>query len=168
MQNILLALCQKFNVNPHKPFVDEWQEALNASPGLMDDFIEAKRSSELEQMGVNKEEKAALDNIVSGNMDMHQRMAQAQDAQRAVVQGSPADQDPDPLVFPGQRVRSAFCSSASRSWAHALTWEELTLVPQSFSTMAETLRVETFWTYISVRASLRACSERRPFSRALG
>lgn len=100
----LNALCQKFNVNPHRPFVDEWQEALNASPGLMDDFLEAKRSFELEQMGVNKEEKAALDNIVSGNMDMHQRMAQAQQAQQAVQQGSPADQDPDPVVFPGQRV----------------------------------------------------------------
>ena len=41
-------------------------------------------------------------------------------------------------------------------------------VPQSSSTMAETLRVETPWTYISAMASLRACSERRPFSRALG
>ncbi len=98
------ALCQKFGVNPHKPFVDEWQEALNASPGLMDDFLDARKTYELEQMGVNKEEKAALDNIVSGNMDMHQRMAQAQEAQRAVAQGSPADQDPDPVVFPGQRV----------------------------------------------------------------
>jgi tetratricopeptide (TPR) repeat protein len=99
------ALCQKFGVNPHYPFVTEWQEALNASPGLMEDFIEAKRSYELEQMGVSHEEKGALDNIIAGNMDMHQRMAQAQDAQRAVAQGSPADQDPDPLVFPGQRVQ---------------------------------------------------------------
>ena len=56
----------------------------------------------------------------------------------------------------------------SRSLAHALTCEELTVVPQSSSTMAETLRVETPWTYISARASLRACSERMPFSKALG
>jgi hypothetical protein len=34
--------------------------------------------------------------------------------------------------------------------------------------IAETLRVETPWTYISARASLSACSLRRPFSKVLG
>ena len=40
--------------------------------------------------------------------------------------------------------------------------------PQSCSTMAVTLRVETPWTYISARASMSACSLRTPFSKAQG
>ena len=101
----MAALCQKYRVaNPGKPFVDEWQQALNANPDLMDEFLDAKRAVELGQMGVTSEEKGALDQIVGGNMDMHLRMAQAQEAQRAVAQGSPDAGDPDPVVFPGQRV----------------------------------------------------------------
>ena len=98
----LVALCQRANVNPHKPFVDEWQEALNASPSLMARFVEARSAYELEQMGVSKDEKAALDQIRGGDMDMHQRMAQAQAAQAQVAAGDAGD--PDPVVFPGQRV----------------------------------------------------------------
>ena len=45
-----------------------------------------------------------------------------------------------------------------------LTCVELTELPQSSSTMAATLRVETPCTYISAKASLRACSLRTPFS----
>jgi len=101
----MVALCQKFNVpNPGKPFVDEWQQALNANADLMDDFIEAKRTIELGAMGVTGQEKDALDNIREGNMDMHLRMAQAQEAQRIVAQGGADAGDPDPVVFPGQRV----------------------------------------------------------------
>jgi hypothetical protein len=98
----LVALCQRANVNPHKPFVDEWQEALNANPDLMHEFVEAKHSYELEKMGVSRDEKAALDQIRAGDMDMHQRMAQAQAAQAQVAAGDAGD--PDPIVFPGQRV----------------------------------------------------------------
>jgi tetratricopeptide (TPR) repeat protein len=98
----LVALCQRANVNPHKPFVDEWQEALNANSGLMNAFVEARSAYELEQMGVSKDEKAALDQIRGGDMDMHQRMAQAQQAQADVAAGNAGD--PDPEVFPGQRV----------------------------------------------------------------
>jgi hypothetical protein len=98
----MVALCQKAQVNPHSPFVAEWQEALNASPGLMSCFVEARRTYELEQMGVSSEEKDALDEIREGNMDMHLRMAQAQEAQAAVARGDAGD--PDPVVFPGQRV----------------------------------------------------------------
>jgi hypothetical protein len=102
----MAQLCQKWGVpNPGKPFIDEWQQALNASSDLNDAFIEAKREYELSQMGVNKEEKAALDNVLAGNMDMHQRMAQAQQAQAQVAQGGADAGDPDPLVFPGQRVQ---------------------------------------------------------------
>jgi hypothetical protein len=98
----MVSLCQKARVNPQSPFIAEWQEALNASPGLMEQFIEAKRTYELEQMGVSSKEKDALDNIREGNMDMHLRMAQAQEAQAAVARGDAGD--PDPVVFPGQRV----------------------------------------------------------------
>jgi hypothetical protein len=98
----LVALCQKANVNPNRPFIDEWQEALNASPAVSARYIEARREYELGQMGVSSNEKAALDNIVDGNMDMHLRMAQAQQAQAQVAQGDAGD--PDPVVFPGQRV----------------------------------------------------------------
>jgi tetratricopeptide (TPR) repeat protein len=98
----MAALCQKFGVpNAGKPFIDEWQEALNANAELMDEFVEAKRAIELGQMGINKEEKGALDRILAGDMDMHQRMAQAQEAQRLAAA---PDADPDPVVFPGQRV----------------------------------------------------------------
>ena len=43
---------------------------------------------------------------------------------------------------PSERSRH-FCSSASRRLAQSLTWVELTSTPQSRSTTAETLRVET-------------------------
>jgi hypothetical protein len=98
----LVALCQKHGVDPHHPFVKEWQEALNASPALNEQFIEARRSFELSEMGVSAKEKDALDEIREGNMDMHLRMAQAQQAQAAVAAGDAGD--PDPVVFPGQRV----------------------------------------------------------------
>jgi hypothetical protein len=98
----MVTLCQKAQVNPHSPFIAEWQEALNASSRLMSQFVEAKRTYELEQMGVSSEEKDALDEIREGNMDMHLRMAQAQEAQAAVARGEAGD--PDPTVFPGQRV----------------------------------------------------------------
>jgi hypothetical protein len=98
----LVALCQKHGVDPGHPFVKEWQEALNASPRLNEVFIEARRGFELSEMGVSAKEKDALDDIRQGNMDMHLRMAQAQQAQAAVAAGDGGD--PDPVVFPGQRV----------------------------------------------------------------
>lgn len=81
------------------PFITEWQEALNADGDLHRRFIEVQRAIQLERHGVSHEEKAALDNILDGNMDMHQRMAQAQ-----VAQAEANDGDPDPVVFPGQPV----------------------------------------------------------------
>lgn len=104
----LAALCQRFNIPLRQPqggvypYIREWQEAMNASPDLHRRFIELTRSRELAKMGVNAEEKAALDEILDGNMDMHLRMAQAQEAQRAVASGDAGD--PDPVVFPGQKV----------------------------------------------------------------
>jgi tetratricopeptide (TPR) repeat protein len=82
-------------------YIPEWQEALNNSRDLHERFIELQELQTFAKMGVNAEEKAALDNIRDGNMDMHLRMAQAQQAQHAMAQG---DSDPDPLVFPGQKV----------------------------------------------------------------
>lgn len=102
------SLCERYGIPLHHPetgtiypFVTEWQEALNENPDLHRDFIEIQRSIELEQKGITGEEKAALDNILDGNMDMHLRMAQAQMAQREVQEGGG---DPDPVVFPGQPV----------------------------------------------------------------
>ncbi len=105
----LEALCEKFNVPLRSkqsggvyPYIAEWQEALNANPELHDHFLEIQRSIELESMGVSGQEKAALDQIRDGNMDMHLRMAQAQQAQRAINEGDGGEADP--LVFPGQPV----------------------------------------------------------------
>jgi hypothetical protein len=98
----LVALCQKANVNPNRPFIDEWQEAINSSPRMSEAYAEARSAYELGQMGVSKDEKAAMDEIRQGNMDMHLRMAQAQQAQAQVAAGDAGD--PDPIVFPGQRV----------------------------------------------------------------
>jgi hypothetical protein len=98
----MVALCQKHGIDPHRPFIDEWQEAINASPALSEQFAEARRSFELSEMGITREEKAAVDQIRSGNMDMHLRMAQAQQAQAQAAAGEAGD--PDPVVFPGQRV----------------------------------------------------------------
>jgi tetratricopeptide (TPR) repeat protein len=81
--------------------IPEWQEALNNSRALHERFIELQELQSFAKMGVNADEKAALDNVRDGNMDMHLRMAQAQQAQHALKQG---DQDPDPVVFPGQNV----------------------------------------------------------------
>ena len=102
------ALCERYGIPLHHPqtgnvypFVTEWQEALAENPDLHRDFMEIQRSIELEQKGITGQEKAALDNILDGNMDMHLRMAQAQMAQREVAEGGG---DPDPVVFPGQPV----------------------------------------------------------------
>ena len=98
----LVAICRQAGLDAQYPFIPEWQEALNASPALMERFIETKRSLQLSAMGVSGKEKDALDQIVAGEMDMHQRMAQAQAAQTAMNTGSAGD--PDPIVFPGQKV----------------------------------------------------------------
>jgi len=68
---------------------------------LHERFLELQELQSFAKMGVNAEEKAALDNIRDGNMDMHLRMAQAQQAQHALSQ---ENADPDPVVFPGQKV----------------------------------------------------------------
>lgn len=83
-------------------YIPEWQEALNNSRELQERFLELQELKNFAKMGVNAEEKAALDQIRDGNMDMHLRMAQAQQAQHAVAQGNAGD--PDPVVFPGQPV----------------------------------------------------------------
>ncbi len=83
-------------------YIPEWQEALNNSRSLHERFIELQELQAFAKMGVSGEEKAALDRIRDGNMDMHLRMAQAQQAQHAMKQGDGGD--PDPLVFPGQPV----------------------------------------------------------------
>jgi hypothetical protein len=98
----LVALCQGRGINPGRPFIDEWQEAINANRGIQARYVEGRRSFELSEMGVSAKEKDALDNIVGGEMDMHLRMAQAQQAQAQVAAGDGGD--PDPVVFPGQRV----------------------------------------------------------------
>lgn len=96
----LVQLCQKVNIDPSRPYIAEWQEALNGSRALMAEFIDVKQRIEFERMGVSADEKAALDNIREGNMDMHLRMADAQMAQQTAQN----DGDPDPVVFPGQPV----------------------------------------------------------------
>ncbi len=80
----------------------EWQEALNNNKELHERFIELQELQNFAKMGVSAEEKNALDQIRDGNMDMHLRMAQAQQAQHAMAQGDAGD--PDPVVFPGQPV----------------------------------------------------------------
>ena len=84
-------------------YIPEWQEALNNNRELHARFSELQELQSFAKMGVNAEEKAALDEIRDGNMDMHLRMAQAQQAQHAMAQGDGGD--PDPLVFPGQKVQ---------------------------------------------------------------
>lgn len=103
------ALCQRFGVplygpegQPY-PYVREWQEALNANGELHEQFVELQRGQELRKLGVSANEQAALDQIRAGEMDMHLRMAQQQQAQRALAEGNAGD--PDPLVFPGQKVQ---------------------------------------------------------------
>jgi hypothetical protein len=98
----LVQLCQSRGIDPSYPFIAEWQEAINGSPATSRAYAEARQSFELGQMGVSKDEKAAMDQIREGNMDMHLRMAQAQQAQAQVAAGDTGD--PDPVVFPGQRV----------------------------------------------------------------
>lgn len=105
----LLELCERWGVPLRHdatgvhPYIAEWQEALNASPDLHARFVELQRSFALAHLGVSGEEKAALDNILDGNMDMHLRMAQQQQAQREVQEGGGGD--PDPVVFPGHPVQ---------------------------------------------------------------
>ena len=105
----LAALCQRFGVpmqstdNRMYPYIREWQEALNANSELHERFVELQRSQQLRKLGVSANEQAALDEIRGGEMDMHLRMAQQQAAQRAVAEGNAGD--PDPLVFPGQKVQ---------------------------------------------------------------
>lgn len=105
----LVALFERFrlplrtdNYGQLNLYVPEWQEAMNHSRALHERFIELQELQSFAKLGVNAQEKAALDNIRDGNMDMHLRMAQAQQAQHAINQGDAGD--PDPIVFPGQKV----------------------------------------------------------------
>ncbi len=106
----LAALLQRFNLPLRRDdgtgglllHIPEWQEAMNNSRALHERFIELQENLSFAKMGVNAEEKAALDRIRDGNMDMHLRMAQAQQAQHEIAQGNAGD--PDPVVFPGQPV----------------------------------------------------------------
>ncbi len=104
----LSALCERYGVPLRGASggiaarVEQWDEALNATPELHERFLDLQKGLKLEAMGVSKEEKAALDQITDGNMDMHLRMAQAQQAQRQVNEGNGGEEDP--LVFPGQPV----------------------------------------------------------------
>ncbi len=105
----LVELCQRFGVplrDPQSggvyPFITEWQEILNENGELHEAYVEFQRNLQLQKQGVSANEAAALDNIRDGNMDMHLRMAQAQEAQRAVAEGNAGD--PDPECFPGQPV----------------------------------------------------------------
>ena len=59
-------------------------------------------------------------------------------------------------------------SSSSSSLAARLTYALEASSPQSSFVIAETFRVETPWTYISARASLRAVSLRSPCSKVEG
>jgi len=81
--------------------VPEWEQAVEASEELQAQLAEAKRTLELERMGVSREEKEALDQIHRGEMDMHQRVAQQQQAER---EADLSVDDPDPMVFEGQAV----------------------------------------------------------------
>ena len=105
----LAALCQRFGVpmqsqdNRMYPYIREWREALNSDGDLQERFVDLQRKQELRKMGVSADEQAALDEIRGGEMDMHLRMAQQQASQRAVTEGTAGD--PDPLVFPGQKVQ---------------------------------------------------------------
>ncbi len=103
----LVELCQRYGVNPihpedgrFYPYVWEWMEAMNANPELHEEFVELERNLKLEMQGVSGDERRALDQIREGGMDMHLRMAQQQQAQRAVAEGQAGE--PDPVVFPGQ------------------------------------------------------------------
>ncbi len=105
----ILDVCARYGVDPRHPetgavypYIPEWQEALNAEPRLMDRFLGIQRALALEAMGVSGQEKAALDQITAGQQDMHLRMAQQQQAQRQVNEGTAGE--PDPEVFPGQPV----------------------------------------------------------------
>jgi tetratricopeptide (TPR) repeat protein len=105
----LVELFQRFNLPLRNDangrlnlYVPEWQEALNNNRQLHERFLELQELQNFKKMGVNAEEKRALDQIRDGNMDMHLRMAQAQQAQHAIAQGDAGD--PDPVVFPGQPV----------------------------------------------------------------
>ncbi|MEN6297858.1 MAG: hypothetical protein ABFC92_07920 [Rectinema sp.] len=66
------------------------------------------------------------------------------------------------MILPQQPVPHAVISSSSAA-AAALTWVDEMAVPQSCSTMSETLRIETPLTYISAIASLSARSLCIPF-----
>ncbi len=105
----LSALCQRFGIperNPATthffPYLTEWNEALNQDPELSRIFAEIQQRQRLEAEGVTAAEAAALNQIRDGEMDMHLRMAQAEQAQRQVAEGGAGD--PDPVVFPGQPV----------------------------------------------------------------
>ncbi len=105
----LNALCQRFNIpllhseGRLYPYIREWQEALNASSELQQRFVELQRSQALRDLDVTADEQDALDEIRRGGMDLHLRMAQQQAAQRAAAAGTAGD--PDPLLFPGQKVQ---------------------------------------------------------------
>ena len=126
---------------------------------VADEEFDAGEAAELEtgeelapmDLGLADGDADAEDGALAVGADAHGDEDGAIDDMAAVADLFVAGVDMD--IGGGARGRSRQRASPASSLAvQALTWEELTEVPQSSSTMAETLRVETPRTYISARA----------------
>ncbi len=81
-----------------------WQSRLNDDPPLHRKFVELKARFELAAQGIdaNSHEGRVAAQIRGGNFDVQSAMQNQQAAAQAVAQGQGGD--PDPLVFPGQKL----------------------------------------------------------------
>jgi hypothetical protein len=108
----LKQLCQEYGVVPHGAIpnaamarIPEWDKRINASADLQREFMAEKSKFALRASGIdpNSPEGRRLAEFQSGKpVDVEAEKAKAQAAQQQLAAGQGGD--PDPVVFPGQRV----------------------------------------------------------------
>jgi len=114
----LERLCAEYGVTP-KTYIDgighvrgadvarihEWDHQINQDPDVQKEFFAAKSRAQLKSQGIdpNSEEGRVAQRIQSGApVDLQAEKAKAASAAQQIQQGGGGD--PDPVVFPGQRV----------------------------------------------------------------
>jgi hypothetical protein len=110
----LEALCKEFGIDPnqttpgHKSaaagHIPEWDQRINSDRRVQEMFFAMQNDARLKQQGIdfNSHEGRVAEQIRSGNFDVEGATAGAQAAAQAMAAGDAGD--PDPVVFPGQKI----------------------------------------------------------------
>lgn len=99
-------LCRKYNVPALQGGmcgrVPAWDQRIQADMNVQKQFLAFQTKASLEAQGVSAQEQRAMQQVMSGNLDIESAKQNHQVAVAAIESGQGGD--PDPLVFPGGKV----------------------------------------------------------------